>query len=140
MAQPIFTGEGPQYYAAAYRVYRPYAKPGPYQTKLSPQQEMAFRQWIAQNRVPFNPNAKVSDYDMRGYWKAMQAGKAPAWQGGATHFTDTFKTPYDTTFSRQSMYSTALNPYDWRGNELVHMLTGRPIFVPPVPPRIPRVR
>src|SRR6476619_3245259 len=81
----------------------PYAKPGPYATKLPPDQEQGFQSWVKQNKVPWQdtPNA---DYDMRGYYKAMQSGDQNAQQrqsqfDGKMHFPDTYKTPYHKTFS-----------------------------------------
>lgn len=83
-----------------------------------------FQKWVASNRVPFDPHAKISDYDMRGYWK--QTGGSN-WRPGQ-HFPDTFKTPYDTTFSRESKYATPNNPYMWLGNKLIDSRSGRVVF------------
>lgn len=117
-------------YKQAFSVFKNFAKPptvakgavGPYQTKLTAGQEKAFRAWVAKNHVPFNVNAKDVDYDMRGYWLAQTGGQlspSDIWKGASTHFPDAFKTPFDTRFSNQSMYSTANNPYKWIGNNLV---------------------
>lgn len=122
-AAPVFTQEGPNLYAQAYARNKQYAKPGPYNTPLGPL-ESHFRAWVAQNKVPFDPNAKVSDYDMRGYWLANRnAAHAPG-----QHFPDTFKTPYDTTFSAESRYALPNTPFVWQGNQLVNRETGRVIF------------
>lgn len=126
MAGP-FQAEGPSQYQAAYKRNRPFAKPGPYATLLSPQEEILFRAWVAKNSVPFNPKAKVADYDMRGFWQAMQTGLQPRWQQGH-HFPDTWKTPYDTSFSNESMYATKQNPFVWQGQNLVDRRSGRPLF------------
>jgi hypothetical protein len=123
-ATPKFTTEGPKHYAAAYQQNRQYAKPGPYQTKLSPRQESAFRQWVRKNKVPFDPHAKTVDYDMRGFYKATGG----TWAGGRAHFPDTFKTPYDTTFSSESKYATTNNPFVWRGSKLIDRRTGQVVF------------
>lgn len=121
---PVFTSEGPRLYKAAYQHNEQFAKPGPYQTKLSPKEEQQFRGWVAKHGVPFNPDAKRADYDMRGYWKAT-AGRG--W-GKGQHFPDTFKTPFDTTFSRESKYATKDNPFVWRGENLVDRRNGRLVF------------
>jgi len=125
----LFNQEGPQFYRAAYVHNAPFAQASSthYQTKLTPQQEVQFRQWVAKNRVPFNPNAVLTDYDMRGYWKANQAH---LWHGtaGVTHFPDLYKTPYDTTFSGESMYAKPRTPFVWRGNTLVDERDGQVIF------------
>jgi hypothetical protein len=130
MTKPLFTGEGPQYYDAAYKHNRPFAKPGPYQTALTTAEEGAFRQWVAKNRVPFDPNAKIVDYDMRGYWRSS-GGKLPAHgeRGMPYAWPDTFKTPYDTTFSKESKYATADCPFVWQEDDnLVDQRNGQLIF------------
>jgi hypothetical protein len=101
----------------------PYAKPGPYVTQLSPDDETQFQSWVKQNKVPFENDSSTSDYDMRGYWKAMNSGDANAKQSlsgfdGTMHFPDTFKTPYHKTFSNESMYATPDAPH-WEGDRLV---------------------
>lgn len=129
---PIFTQEDPQFYAQAFAHNAPFATRGPYQTTLSPPEEIQFRQWVSQNKVPFDPNASTSDYDMRGYWKAAHG--QPNWQGGGTHFPDTFKTPYDTTFSGESKYAKPNTPFVWKGpkgkEKLFDMRSGQLIFAP----------
>lgn len=128
---PIFTGEGPEHYQAAYAHNAPFAVPGPYDTKLSPQEEPAFQQWVKQNKVPFDLADKTPDYDMRGYWQAMKAGKAEPWKGEGSHFPDTYKTPYDTTFSGESRYAKPGTPFVWQGDNLVDQQTGKLIFGTP---------
>lgn len=131
LGPPRFSSEGPKFYQQAFAANRQYAKPGPYQETLPPAQEQQFRQWVAANNVPFDPNAKTVDYDMRGYWRAMLAGQAPPWKQGS-HFPDTYKTPYDTSFSNESKYATADSPLVWRGdNLLINLRTGFPQFAPP---------
>jgi len=97
----------------------------PYQTALTPAEDMAFQHWVAMNKIPFDPSP-AADYDMRGYWKAQQMGDPRAKQADNKHFPDTWKTPYHDTFSNESMYATPLAPHwegdrlvDWRGNVLV---------------------
>lgn len=123
-----FSSEGPQFYNQAYALYSPFATTGPYVTKLSLPQERAFRKWVAKYRVPFNAAAgqgAVSDYDMRGFWKAT---KGRPYRGG--HFPDTYKTPYDTTFSAESRYATRSNPFRWVGQNLVDTRDGTVVFSP----------
>ncbi len=125
-SQPLFTQEGPLNYQRAFQLFHASAKPSTtnYQTQLTPQQEDSFRQWVFHNNVPFDPNAKIVDYDMRGFFKAA-GGKG--WAPGQ-HFPDTFKTPYDTSFSNQSKYAVANNPYVWFGQTLIDKRTGNVIF------------
>jgi hypothetical protein len=73
--------------------------------------------------VPFDPNASTVDYDMRGYWSAS-GGKG--WTSGS-HFPDTYKTPYDTTFSAESKYAKSDTPFVWRGDTLIDKRSGNPV-------------
>jgi hypothetical protein len=125
---PIFNTEGPQLYQQAFQRNAQFAHPGPYHTALNPQEEQQFRQWVAQRKVPFDPNEKISDYDMRGFWKE-QKDAAMKWQPGH-HFPDTYKTPYDTTFSAESKYAKPGTPFVWKGDNLVDKRTGTVIFSP----------
>lgn len=123
-----FTAEGPELENEAYVQNAPYAVQGPWRTSLHPQLEQLFRQWVRTARVPFDPDARQSDYDMRGFFKAMVSGQQPVWLGG--HFPDTFKTPRDTTFSGESQYINPQNPppFSWNGDNLVDTSSGRLIF------------
>lgn len=97
-----------------------WAKPGPYVTKLSPTEEQEFQQWVKTNKVPWR-DIPTSDYDMRGYWRALQEGKVKQNYSNydhTMHFPDTWKTPYDAVFSRESMYATPHAPR-WDGDRLV---------------------
>lgn len=95
---------------------RPDAKPGPYLTELSPPEERAFQIWVKSNRIPFDPSP-TADYDMRGFYRAMQAGQAER-STTNLHFPDTWKTPWHKTFSNESMYATPDAPR-WEGNRLI---------------------
>jgi hypothetical protein len=69
-----------------------------------------FRQWLGANRVPFNPNAGATDYDMRGFWQAMQQERPMAKTAvdphdGLPHFPDYWKTPMHQTFSNESQWA-----------------------------------
>lgn len=127
---PMFTTEGPDFYQQAYSNNAPFAVGGSYTTTLSSEDEQKFRQWVRSNNVPFDPDAKLSDYDMRGFWQATQKGNTQPWAGGKTHFPDTYKTPYDTTFSAESKYATKDNPFMWVGDRLIDTRDGRVIFAP----------
>jgi hypothetical protein len=95
----------------------PFAKPGPYVTKLPTAQEQAFQSWVKKNKVPWQ-DTPTADYDMRGYWKAKQGGDPTAKQAGNLHFPDTYKTPYHKTFSNESRYATPNAPH-WAGDRLI---------------------
>lgn len=89
-------------------------------TKLSPAEEQKFEAWVRANHVPWQ-DTPTADYDMRGYWKALQSGKATqsynAWDH-TMHFPDTWKTPYSGVFSRESIYAKPDAPH-WDGDKLV---------------------
>lgn len=122
--EPVFSQEGPSAYALATQRNAQFAKPGPELTTLNDQQEARFRQWVAQNKVPFDPNEATPDYNMRGYWLANP--NAAHAQG--QHFPDTYKTIRDATFSNQSMYAKPNTPFEWQGNNLVDQRSNQLIF------------
>lgn len=122
---PVFTEEGPQYYKQAFRRNKRFAEPGPYQTHLGAQGEAKFQAWAGRQSAATGiqvPTSGKTDYDYRGYFKK---------HGGdvvAGHFSDRFKTPYDTSFSSESKYATRDNPLVWRGDKLVNRRTGRVVY------------
>jgi hypothetical protein len=92
-------------------------------TRLDPVQEQAFLQWIQQNQVPFNPQDKYPDYDMRGFYTGLMnkdpnavAGINEATQ--SLHYPDYWKTPYHESFSAESQWAKEGAP-TWRENQLV---------------------
>jgi hypothetical protein len=112
-----------------------YARPASvmtgYMTKLDPLSEMAFQQWIADNKVPFN-DAPDGDYDMRGFYKSMVAGDGKANTGmnandGQLHFTDYFKTPYHESFSAESKYAVPGAP-QWNEQDQLETPGARIVF------------
>lgn len=127
---PLFSDEGPAFYKRAYNHNLPYAVPQPWVTTLASFDEFSFRTWVAAFGVPFDPNAAIVDYDMRGYWHDF-IKPGGAWVRG--HFPDTWKTPFDTTFSAESKYATANCPFKWSGDRLFDTKTGELIFGQPVP-------
>ena len=93
----------------------------PESTILTPVEEMRFRIWAAENRIP-DVDQPGSFYDYRGFWKATQGQPHPP--GGEQHFPDTFKQHGHPTFSQESQYSRG--PVDggmWLGDA----------FFPPMP-------
>lgn len=99
-----------------------------YNTPLNPQQERQFRQWLQQNQVAFNPSLAVSDYDMRGFWAALQRGDPMAESAinpndQRMHFPDYWKTPYNATFSNQSQWANPQTAPQWTG-DVYHLPNG----------------
>ena len=84
--------------------------PEDYDTKLKLADELAFRAWLAQNKVPFDPEAGTTDYDMRGFWQAAQQQR-PGMEASVNpndlkmHYPDAFKTPQHQSFSRESQWA-----------------------------------
>jgi len=96
------------------------AKPGPYQTQLPLTDEMKFQQWVKTNRIPFI-DSSTADYDMRGFWQALQRGDPRARTAvnpfdKQIHFPDVWKTPYHQSFSVESQYATPHAPR-WVGDD-----------------------
>jgi hypothetical protein len=91
-------------------------------TQLPPETEKAFMDWVAKNKVPFDPKDKYPDYDMRGYYLSLQKGQAPQAAVNAIdkalHYPDTYKTPYHESFSKESQWATEGAP-SWVGEKLV---------------------
>jgi len=116
----------------SYAFNKQWAKPGPYATKLMPQEEQEFRKWAAQNpqsirgEVGPAPNfdpLPMADYDVRGHFHAAKSGDPAAtlvpnkWDG-KIHGNDKFKTPYNGGFSNESMYALPKAPR-WVGDRLM---------------------
>lgn len=102
-----------------------WAKSGPYLTTLPPADEAEFQKWAKANPKAVegeldNPQA---DYDVRGHWLAAKKGDPAAkltmnkWDG-KLHGSDKWKTPYNGSFSRESIYATPNAP-QWKGDKLV---------------------
>jgi hypothetical protein len=116
--------EDQRFWGANLQRNRAFLNPGataPYNTALPPQQEAQFRAWLTENQVPFNPNLPVSDYDMRGYWSALQAGDPHAKQevdpnDNRPHFPDYWKTPLSPTFSSDSQWANPEVAPRWEGD------------------------
>lgn len=92
----------------------PYLKGvGPWRTALDAAKEAKFRGWLETANIHpgvFDPDAPQSDYDMRGFWMALQARDPRAVSAlnpydGRAHYPDTWKTPYHETFSNESIYA-----------------------------------
>lgn len=108
-------------------IRNPQAVVGSYQTALDPIDEMEYRGWVKKNNVPVDPNDKNSDYDMRGYYRALKSGDQRAAQSlnmndGKMHFPDTWKTPSHASFSRESMYATPSAPSWNEKDQLINPL------------------
>lgn len=112
-------------------LHRPYTAPGAAATTLEPQDEAAFRQWVATNGVPFNLNDPIADYDMRGYWRdiAAQGGNQTAVNPNdhQMHFPDTYKTQYHRSFSAESRNATSQAPR-WNARDQLVRPDGKVTF------------
>jgi hypothetical protein len=103
-----------------------------YNTPLQPIDELQFRQWVADNKVPFNPNAPQSDYDMRGFWQGLmqqnpRAATAMNANDNQMHFTDYWKTPLHQSFSNESKYAAPGAP-QWINDRQLAAPSGRILF------------
>ena len=115
-----------------------WAKPGWQQqvTKLPPEQEAAFQQWVKQNNVAFDPRQTMPDYDMRGFYLALQNKDPKAMTAidpadKKLHYPDYWKTPQHESFSAESQWATPAAP-TWRKNGSTDYLatpSGQVIYV-----------
>ena len=122
----------------AHEIYQrnlPWVKAGThiYNTVLTPDQEKQFRSWVQKNKVLFDPNAHVSDYDMRGFWLALQNGDPRAKSAvdpndKKIHYPDYWKTPYDATFSNQSQWANPESAPHWTSDDKLVTPDGRVIW------------
>ena len=108
--------------------------PQNYNTALPMADELAFRAWLKKNNVPFDPEAKVSDYDMRGFFKALSSGDPAARTAvnqfdSQLHYPDKWKTPYHESFSNESQWANANAPR-WGDGDILSDSSGRVIFRP----------
>jgi hypothetical protein len=105
-----------------------------YDTRLNPLEELMFRGWVQQNKVPFDPNATgPTDYDMRGYWRGVQQGNPMARptevnpNDNRPHYTDYYKTPLHKSFSAGSQWAAPDAP-DWINDHQLATRGGRILF------------
>lgn len=92
-------------------------------TQLPLMDELAFRQWVKDNGVPFNPDVQGQDYDMRGFYRGIQQQNPKARtevnpNDNKLHFTDYWKMPSHESFSGESKYAGPDAPH-WKGDQLV---------------------
>lgn len=104
-----------------------------FNTPLDPGQEQFFRQWVAQNKVPFNPDATApQDYDMRGFYQGLQQQNPKAQSAvdpndGRMHYPDYWKTPQHETFSNESQWAPPSAPM-WNPDDQLVSQGGRVMF------------
>ena len=111
----------------------PYARqtPATYKTELTPMEEQMFQAWVAQNKVPVD-NGPKSDYDMRGFFKALMSGDPRALSAvdpndSRMHYPDFWKTPQHETFSKQSQWALPNSP-DWNEQDQLMSPGGKVLF------------
>lgn len=112
-----------------------YVKPGDheYNTDLGKDQELKFQDWLKQNNIPFDAAAPVSDYDMRGFYKALQSGDPKAKEAlnandNQMHFPDYWKTPYHKSFSAESQWADPKKAPQWNDQDQLVMPDGRVVY------------
>lgn len=108
-------------------------------TKLDLLNELAFRDWVARNKVPFDPGAGNSDYDMRGFYRALQQGNPAAATAvnpndQLLHYPDYWKNPSHQTFSSESRLAGADAP-SWINDSQLASPNGRILYDEKEPPQ-----
>lgn len=101
-------------------------------TPLGPFEEAAYRAWVQANRVPTNPNATGQDYDMRGFWQALQQGNPQAQSAidqndNRMHYPDYWKAPTHPMFSNQSQWGGPDSP-QWTPDDKRVDISGRVLY------------
>lgn len=104
-----------------------------YNTDLGLEGELAFQEWVNKNSIPFDVSAPVSDYDMRGFWKALQEGDERAKSAidpndNRVHFPDYWKTPYHESFSVESQWADPKLAPSWNEKDQLVLPDGKIIF------------
>jgi hypothetical protein len=112
-----------------------YVAPGEhtYNTALPDQQEVKFRSWVKGNNVPFDPDQKNADYDMRGFYVAAQAGDPRTVTSinpndRKPHYDDYWKTPYHKSFSAESQWADPAKAPKWNETDQLVTPDGTVIF------------
>ena len=112
-----------------------FVRPGDhtYNTVLPPMDELLFRGWLQKNGVPFNPEAPVSDYDMRGFYRGLMQGDPKAKSAidpndNQLHYPDWWKTPYHETFSNESQWANPNTAPSWTEDDKLVTPAGRVLF------------
>lgn len=88
---------------------------------LDPKREQEFQKWAMQNKVP-----QSNDYDMRGFYQAMQNYDPRAMSSmnpndQQMHFPDAWKMPNHPTFSTESKFynpQTMPTTPTWQGGSI----------------------
>lgn len=111
-----------------------YLAPGEhkYNTELG-DKEAAFQDWVKQKKIPFDPSAQNSDYDMRGFYKALQEGDPKAKEAAnpndnQMHFPDYWKTPYHQSFSNESQWADPKRAPQWNEQDQLIAPDGKVVF------------
>ena len=103
-----------------------------FRTDLSPSEEAQFKAWVKANNVP-NDDSPQADYDMRGFWKALQAKDPIATSAidpndKKLHYPDRWKTPYHETFSNESQWADPKKAPKWNDKDQLVGQDGKVLF------------
>jgi len=101
-----------------------------YNTKLTPEQEAAFQQWVAEQseRKGRDISQDQLDYDIRGAFLDLVSGKMKEDERG--HTGDTYKKPNHPTFSDQSVYHNTDDPFT--GGKFIGGTWGENTYTPSI--------
>lgn len=101
-------------------------------TDLSEDEEKKFQTWVKTNKVP-NDEGPHGDYDMRGFWKALEAKDPKAISAvdpndKRLHYPDYWKTPYHETFSAESQWADPAKAPKWNDKDQLVTSDGKVLF------------
>lgn len=112
--------------------------PHQWHTQLSPEEEALFRQQVMSGGFGRIPVAEIlaanSDYDYRGFYKALKEGDPRATStinpnDKELHFPDIWKTPMHMSFSAESQYANPETAPRWNEkDQLIDPKTGEVMF------------
>lgn len=129
-AKPDREDEPTDYYARN----KAWMKPGArnFFTDLSDDEEKKFQAWVKKNNVP-NDDGPHADYDMRGFWKALEAKDPKATSAidpndKRLHYPDYWKTPYHETFSGESKWADPKKAPKWNDKDQLVAPDGKVLF------------
>jgi len=98
-------------------------------------EEEQYQKWLKENKVNIDPNDPYPDYDMRGFYKALQEKDPKAMTAidphdKQLHYPDYWKTPFHETFSNESKWANPKTAPSWNKQDQLVTPQGQILFSP----------